>query len=442
MSRRTRKTIFYVLLVLFVLIGAVVVFYAQGWRFDFLAWHIEKVGAIYVRSFPETAHIFLEHESVPNQSGFLLRGTLLSNLFPRNYKLTLTEDGYLDWHENAQVLPALVTEFKNAVLVPKTPTVIATDTMKNFFVTSGEVVTQGTNDAILWRGKAVGYGEIVSESADFKNIVFKNAANGAYVLYDFEESTSTNLSALFTENGVNAGNISNLTVDSYDPTKLIAGSSQRIWILDAPRATMTPIERAPAGKTLGSPLAISPSLMAWTRFTNASGTSAIVLYDTFAKTTSVSSSTIAGRTITLKWVGTNLLGALQDDGSLYLYDVQARQFQKVADDVRDFEPAGDGSAIAALEHRSLEILPVTDAQTYHRFNLPDVSGAERVVWYRDMNHLFVIYPGSISFLDLDDLGLQNFVSVAKGTSPLYKSGENILYLINSAQKLEQFDFPS
>ena len=109
--------------------------------------------------------------------------------------------------------------------------------------------------------------------------------------------------------------------------------------------------------------------------------------------------------------------------------------------MKDFAAAEDGSAVAALEHNSLEIVPFTDPQTYHRFNLPDVGDATHVIWYKDMDHLFIVYPDSVAFLDLDDLGLRNFVTVANGTNPLYNSQENIFYLMNSAEKLEQFDFP-
>jgi hypothetical protein len=121
--------------------------------------------------------------------------------------------------------------------------------------------------------------------------------------------------------------------------------------------------------------------------------------------------------------------------------VQSDTFEPLASDVKQIAVANDGSAIAALENSSLEIFPMTDTQTYHRFNIPNVANAMNVMWYKDASHLFVVYPDSVSFLDLDDLGLQNFISVAKGTDPLYKPQENILYLVNSANEPVGFDFP-
>ncbi len=438
MTRKTRKTIFYVLVGAFFLIGLTVILYADGWRFDFASWRAEKVGAIFVRSFPGDARISLNNKPTANQSSFLSAGTLLSGLFPRTYALTLTENGYADWHENVAVLPSLVTELKYAVLVPQTPNAITSTTAANFFTAAGETVVQTTGGAIVWRGKTIGHGALVSESADFKTIIMQNTATGAYLFYDFGESATLNLSALLPKP------ISSIAIDPHDATKVIAGAEGRIFIIDTTQAPIraTSIERLPAGEALGSSLASSPSFLAWTRFTTKSNVSAVVLYDKFAKTATVGSSTLPGRNLELKWINDHLLGALEDNGSLYSYDTGTRVVQKIADDVKEFEPADDGSAVAALENRSLEIIPFTDVQTYHRFNLPDVVNAMDLIWYKDMDHLFVVYPDRVAFLDIEDLGLRNFITVAEGTSPLYKPQENIFYLINSAQKVVGFDFPS
>jgi hypothetical protein len=440
MSRNKRKAIFYVLFVLFFIIGAAVVFYAQGWRFDFTTWRAEKVGAIFVRSFPTDARILLDGKPIANQSGFLSRGTLISNLFPRTYSLTLTENGYDEWRENIAVLPALVTELKDAVLVPQTPEVVSTSTVKQFSIISGETITQTANDAIVWRGKTIGRGEIVSESADLHAIIIKNAGAGTFSLYDFTEGTSTNLSAVLLKNGVNAATLTDLLIDPRDATNIIAINTHQVWTFTTTQGAATTVGRTTGGETIGSSLAVSPSLIAWTKFGNSSGAS-VVLYDRFAKIAKESSGTVPGQTRDLQWISDALLGVLQSDGSLYSYDVNAQQFQKLADDAKEFRTADDGTAVAVLENKSVEILPQSDAQTYRRFNLSDIANAEQVLWYRDMNHLFVIYPASVSFLDLDDLGLRNFVRVADGVKPLYKPDENVLYLVNSAQKIIKFDFP-
>lgn len=442
MTRKTRRTIFYVLVGLFFVIGAIVLLYADGWRWDFSTWRAEKVGAILVRSFPQGAQITLDGKPIANQSGILSQSTLISGLLPRTYNLALTEGGYLDWHENAGVLPSLVTEFKYAVLVPRAPASVSTDTVKNFFDASGELITQTEKNAIVWRGTTIGHGEIIGASTNLKTLIIKTGS-GIYERYDFDAATTTNLSASLARGGARAANVTNVMVDPYDATAIVASGVRQIWIFDASATTTTLVESAPRGTTLGAaPVAASPSRLAWARVNAASSTSAVVTYDKFSKMIAVSSSTLPGKTQELKWITNSLLGILQDDGSLYTYDASGHIFQKLADDVKDFAAASDGTALAALENQSFEVFPFANAQTYHRFNLPNVADAKRIIWYKDANHLFVIYPDSVAFLDLDDLGLRNLLLVANGNDPLYSPQENVFYLINSAQKLEQFDFPS
>ena len=55
MKLQTRKRIFYVFLLLFIVIGTVVVLYAEGWRIDFATMEAKKAGGIYIRSYPENA---------------------------------------------------------------------------------------------------------------------------------------------------------------------------------------------------------------------------------------------------------------------------------------------------------------------------------------------------------------------------------------------------
>lgn len=439
MTLRARRALFYILVVVFFVIGAGVILYAQGWRFDLSTWRPKKVGGIFVRSYPEDAAIALDGKPVANEAGILSHGTIIDDLFPKSYLLSLSETGYDAWRENVSVFPALVTELKDAVLVPQTPTTIASGTVAGFSIVSGETILQAPDGTISWRGVIIGKGVIASESATFKNVMIKNATTGVYTLYDFDEVSSTNLSAALAESGVNAKSLTSFLIDPYDDTKIIAGDPKKILIFDTAEGLFAPVGQAVVGTALGPSLAPSPSLLAWTSFSEASGTSAVGLYDTFAKTTTISSTTVSGRTTMLHWISSQNLGVLQDDGSLYIHNTANGQFQKLADDVLSFAATPDGSMIAAVEQSSLEIFSFTDAGTYHRFNLPGVS---RVIWYSDMDHLFIVYPNRVAFLDLEDAGLNNLTTVAQGTAPFYDALTNELSLITPTHQLVQFTFPN
>jgi hypothetical protein len=319
MTRTARRRLFYALLALFFILGTGVVFYAQGWRFDFTARRFNKVGAIYVRSFPADASITLNGKLIQSQVGFLSRGTLVSDLFPKIYKVELTKSGYDSWHENVSVSPSLVAELNYAVLVPQNATSVASGTIADFLVSQKKLLAANASGTALTM-----------------------AANGMVL----------------------------------KKNKLAIGSS-----------------------------------------------------------------TIAGPNQKIQSIRNGLLGILQTDGSFYLFDAGSRNLQKLADDVKDFATTDDGSTVAALERKSIEIFSLNDPRGYYRFNLPDVGGIERLIWYKDKNHLFVAYKNSVSLLDLADAGLNNFTAVVHGTAPAYDPQANVLYILNPSQKWMRLQFP-
>ena len=261
MTRRTRRTIFYTLVALFFIIGSAVVLYAEGWRLDLATFHTEKVGGIFVRSFPDNASITLDGKPVNNQSNFLSRGTLISNLFPRTYSLALTASGYDAWHENADVLPSLVTTMKYAVLVPQAATAVATTSnIKNFFVIGNDFVAQHATGTIVWRNLTIGDGTIVSHSTNLTTMIFKGAA-GAYMLYNFTTQKTVNLTAILASKGADSSAIGDILVDPYNDTTVLAVSKTKIWAIDPGAQTATAIGSASSGNAFAPTIASSPSLL-------------------------------------------------------------------------------------------------------------------------------------------------------------------------------------
>jgi hypothetical protein len=448
MKLQTRKRIFYVFILLFVVIGTGVVLFAEGWRINLSTLEAEKAGGIYVHSYPNNAQITLNGKPVQNQSAFLSPGTFISGLFPKTYILTLTALGYDAWTENAPVVPSLVTEMKYAVLVPKTATNVATGTaaVAGYFEADGQVVVANASATITWLGETIGYGTITSHSTDLKTAIIRtvSARTNAitYSLYDFTTATSTakaNLSALLTQSGIRSTLSTNVFIDPYDDTNIIAQTPAKIVSINSDTHRATAVDTTPTGETIESPIAVSPSVMAWARY--ATSTSRIIVYDTFSGDTTDSSLVIDGSIRQLAWVRNNVLGILASNNTLYLYNVPNEQLSTLADDVKQFYPTPDGSALAALEYHSLEVFAFNGAQDYYRFDLPDVADVQGLVWYKDDAHLFVQYPDHIAFLDLADAAMKNLTTVSLGTDPSYDAQENSLYLIDNGQKLIRFDFP-
>jgi hypothetical protein len=440
MTRRKRRALFYALLLTFFFIGAGAVLYANGWRFNPLKLEFKKVGAIYVRSYPVDAEIHLDGQPVENKSGFFQSGTLIGDLFPGNHKLQLTLPNYETWEENVSVLPSLVSEVKYAVLIPKNYQSAATGTVENFWLLGNKVLTKDSKNNLLLGGKKIAAGGVRGWTSDFKNILTYNNALGHYFLYNTDTASNTDINLLLKKLNFNAKQDFKVFVDVEDKRTLVVLQQNKLFALDIQEPALANIYKT--GFEFGGGISSSQFYFAWTEWNAKQNTSTLVVYDKFLKRQSPPPPPeLHGKNSELAWIsGTNKIALLQDDGSLYTYDISSDELSKIADDVKTFAFTDGGDAVAALEHNSLEIFFFNAEKDYYRFNLPDVGRAEGVTWYTDKDHLFIAYPDEIKLLDIQDTSLGYFPVVAHGRLPQYDEKNNVLYFI-AADSLKSLDFP-
>ncbi len=442
MSEYGRKALFYILTLAFLILGTGVVLFAQGWRMDLPSLRISKVGGIYVRSYPEDAAIFLNGKQVRNESGFLSRGTLISDLFPKNYHLALTAPGYDDWNETATVDPSFVVNHQYAVMVPATPADVATGTIVHFDATVNGIVSEATDGSISENGEPIGAGKILAVSPDAQSVVFQTV-NGEVMFGDLPAGTVTNVSELFLDQEFSATSGTQIMFDPSTRGTLFAANAKKIIWLDLAQNTGVTLDAATKGISFAGTMAVSPDTAAWARSSTGNNvtSSLLVFYNLSSKTTASTTVALGSPAKELSWISGNLLGILSQNGAFFLYDTNQRTLQKMADDVRVVSATRDGSRIATLESHSMEIFTLNDPLGYYRFNLPDIADAQNATWYRDGDHLFISYPDHVALLDLEDAELTNFITVARGTSPEYDQNSNMLYLMNPEGHLTKFSFP-
>jgi hypothetical protein len=461
MTLRTRRVLFYGLVALFLILGTGIVFYAQGWRFDFGTFKTSKIGGIYVESFPANAAITLDGKPAQNTSGFLSRGTLISDLFPENYSLSLKAAGYDPWTESVMVSPTLVTELKYAVLIPQNATSVSPSAhLVGFMEGGGNIVTMnasgtiaiprpGAGGAAATSSAVIARGTLAGADADVATILIQTPSDAwfAYGTAAAASGAGMDVSAILAKSSVAAKSITAVTLDPYDGRTVFAQTPSQLFAADVPAGTAAILATAPAGRELERPLGISSSWLAWAEYQDASGTSRIFIYDPSSGNIIDSSLSLPGHVTSLGWIRSTVLGVLGEDGELYRYDISSEALTKVADDVKSFYATPDGSTLAALESRSVEVFSLTAPNGpggYYRFNLPSITSVQSLAWYKDDTHLFVVYPDHVSFLDLADFALQNYTTVSAieaGTDPVYDAQENSLYLIDGGGRLVRFDFP-
>jgi len=136
MTRKTRRLIFYCLVLLFLIATPPTIFYAMGYSFDWQTKTLAQSGGFYFKSLPDAADIFINGQNQKTTP------RLISRLAPKTYDITISKNGFSPWHKNLEIEPSLVAEARNIILFPQNiqPEKIAntTSTITDFLATPEE----------------------------------------------------------------------------------------------------------------------------------------------------------------------------------------------------------------------------------------------------------------------------------------------------------------
>lgn len=438
MQKTSRRKLFYSLVILFFLIGGSTIFYIEGWRVDIVTLSIQKIGAIYVRSFPEEATLLINNRPIKRNLGLFQTGTLINHLFPKTYEVKLSFPNYQPWQMHVAVEPSLVSEIKYAVLVPAKPTLVFSGPIKNFWVMNQEVIVKNEQGNLIARGQNISGNHVSDWTNDLKNVLTLDEKTNTYFWNNLEDGSIINISSALQRASLLAGKPTEVLVDREANSRLILIATSSISLFDIQKNSLTAVYSEKNSTTINA--ALSRFWLTWTIFDKKNNTSRLFLYDRFLGTRKSPLPILQGKTKKMAWATNNRIGILQEGGEFYLYDVATDALSKLASDVKDFAFTEKGSRVAALEHKSFEVFSLEGQEDYWRFNPKDVEQAQSVRWYRDEQHLFIEYPGSVAFLDLRDSGQENFQTVTKTTRSQYDPLSNQFYFLENG-KLLRLDFP-
>jgi hypothetical protein len=440
MTKRTRRAVLYSLIALFFIIGTAAIFYAQGWRAELRPFAVEKVGGIYARVTPGDAEVKLDGTPVRRLARIFERGTLVNNLFPGFYTLTVTKDGYRDWTATIPVAPSYVTSHSYIVLVPSKGEV-ATSTPISALAQIGpdNFALTTASQQVFFHNNLMAGDTIVAGSEDGRVLLTRSSKTGALYLGDQSTATSTNLGRAYPRfaSYLSDPSLQAVFIPQNDTLFLIhTSSSLRLANTVTGRTTLLSDIPVSPGAT-----AVDASRVAWTTFDPLSGRSTLSVYDLLSDTLSKNIDLAPGATKKMSFLGRSTALLLQKDNALYSFSLNENVRSKLADDVFDFSIAPDESAMALLERDGIQIISERDTNRSAFFRIPDPGTVSRIAWYGDNgHHLFLNYPDRIVFLDLADATLQNLITVTSGTAFAYLPGPNQLYALSSTT-LRRFQFP-
>ena len=93
MTKRSRRIIFYFLLLLFIILAPSIIFYALGYNFDFDKKIFIATGGIYLKSYPSNAETYINDKFSGETSKFIKR------LLPKIYEIKITKEDYYSWQK-------------------------------------------------------------------------------------------------------------------------------------------------------------------------------------------------------------------------------------------------------------------------------------------------------------------------------------------------------
>lgn len=117
MTKKTRRFIFYIFLILFIILTTGVILYAQGYSFDWQTKSLVVTGAFYFRSHPKEADIYINNEYRGKTNKFVKR------LSPKEYDVKISKTDYHEWQKTLEINSKLVTEAKNILLIKQDPSI-------------------------------------------------------------------------------------------------------------------------------------------------------------------------------------------------------------------------------------------------------------------------------------------------------------------------------
>lgn len=428
MSHGSRRVIFYVLLLAFLLLGGVITLYSLGYRLDLQNFSPTRVGGLYVHSSPKDAAITLDGEAVKNKSGLFSDGTFVSGLYPKSYKLILSSDGYREWQRQITVAPVLVTEIKHAVLIPESSKEIYSGNAKSFMLAGNDLLVSDSKLGILLASSTLPGQEAIGATKDGSAVLSKDKTN--YFWTGADNAATTSLKSLFAK--YNLAKNKKVLLDK-ETGRVMVQTENSLILLDAVAGTEEMVATSTRNNELEN-IAFSRYWLAWSNYDKKKDSSRVFLYDRLLRSASPVAWETKGRVRQLDWGADEKLGILDEKGEFYIFTPGQKSPQHLANDGRKFYFSGDAGRVAVFESKSLEIFTFDKGEEeYWRFNLPGVSEVGQAWWHKDNWHIIFTYPGRTMFLDLEDKALQSLEELAPTSDSAFYTEKGYLYYLREGK---------
>ncbi|MEK7521038.1 MAG: hypothetical protein AAB560_03095 [Patescibacteria group bacterium] len=441
MTIRKRRALFYVLAVLFVIGGGGAALYSQGFRINPETLELQKTGAIFLKSEPPYSEIKINGKIFENKSGILKSGTLIDDLTPGRYRVSVSQSGYSTWEKSLEVAPSLVAEAVSIALIPdEKPELKIQSGVDDFWVNGENVVWRDARGA-LWKKtgdkkiKIIGDNIVDWKGGSNRLIVF-SIKNNAYFLVDFDNlDSSLNLNSLFNNlkerqlRLAGAVEIKSALHHPFDDNKIIIATKRAVYVLDTAKLSLETVEEN------ADPVAIiaANSEIVW-----ADDQNRVFAHNLMLKRASpIGEANGEISALHLSPSGYYLIAEIRD-GAPLLFN---RRDQKVTG-----LPPVRVPPVFSPDEKKIAVLSLSgDLKIYFLENqiknvnkkagdvavlLADAGNPQAISWHDDSLHVFLQYPKGLSFAEIDDRPPVNVAEIDGDISKSSRAGGKIYALKN------------
>lgn len=143
MKRKSRRKLFFFLVLVFAAISPLLIAYSVGYKINFSRGSFEKTGGVFIKSRTSRLSLFL-NGTFTKETSLLGGGAILTDLKPNTYLLRIEKAGYQPWSKTVKVEGGTVTELRNLLLLPQ-KIVQATSTREETALLEKSLVAQRSN---------------------------------------------------------------------------------------------------------------------------------------------------------------------------------------------------------------------------------------------------------------------------------------------------------
>lgn len=118
MKRKSRRKLFFLLILIFAAVSPLLIAYSIGYKINFSRGSFEKTGGIFIKSKTPRLSLFINGVFVKETSLFG-GGAILTDLKPGIDLLRIEKAGYQPWSKTIRVEKGIVTELRNVLLFPQ-----------------------------------------------------------------------------------------------------------------------------------------------------------------------------------------------------------------------------------------------------------------------------------------------------------------------------------